>query len=167
MQMPWWPGKILLITKIKMRTLRQIGPVALTFIWCGLLIGISFLEAPLKFQAPNITTALGLGIGQIVFAALNKVEWVITIFLIIIFLAVKPQRKIWQWYVLPVLILAFQSFYLLPVLDSRVNEILAGNLPTPTYHHITYIVAEILKLASLLLSGIIYLKQIEHEESVE
>jgi len=150
-----------------MRTLRQVGPVALTFIWCGLLIGISFLEAPLKFQAPNITTALGLGIGQIVFAALNMVEWVITIFLIILFFAVKPQRKIWQWYVLPILLLAFQSFYLLPILDTRVNEILAGNIPAPTYHHITYIVTEIFKLASLLVSGIVYLTHIEHEERVE
>jgi hypothetical protein len=150
-----------------MRTLRHVGPVALTFIWCGLLIGISFLEAPLKFQAPNITTALGLGIGQIVFAALNKIEWVIAIFLILIFFAVKPQRKIWQWYVLPVLLLAFQSYYLLPILDARANEILAGNIPAPTYHHIAYIVTEIFKLASLLVSGVVYLKHIEYEERVE
>ena len=36
-------------------------------IWTGMVLGISFLEAPLKFQAPNITTILGLGIGKIVY----------------------------------------------------------------------------------------------------
>ena len=43
-------------------------------IWVGLIIGISFIEAPLKFQAPDITIPLGLGIGRLVFGALNIVE---------------------------------------------------------------------------------------------
>ncbi len=50
--------------------------VVCTFLWIGFVVAISFLEAPLKFQAPDITLALGLGIGRLVFAALNKVEWV-------------------------------------------------------------------------------------------
>ena len=32
---------------------------ALLFGWAGLVAGISFLEAPLKFTAPHITVALG------------------------------------------------------------------------------------------------------------
>ena len=48
--------------------------IAIPFIWFGLVGGISFIETPLKFRAPNITLALGLGIGRIVFSALNKVE---------------------------------------------------------------------------------------------
>gem|GEM_PF-4447495 len=32
-----------------------ISIIANTFIWVGMLCGISFLEAPLKFQAPGIT----------------------------------------------------------------------------------------------------------------
>ncbi|MCA1625352.1 MAG: hypothetical protein LC778_16450 [Acidobacteria bacterium] len=37
--------------------------IAVPFIWFGLIGGISFMEAPLKFQAPNITIPLGLGMG--------------------------------------------------------------------------------------------------------
>ena len=37
----------------------------------GAIVAISFLEAPLKFQAPGITIPLGLGIGRLVFTALN------------------------------------------------------------------------------------------------
>ncbi len=48
--------------------------VALTFVWLGMVLAISFLEAPLKFRAPNVTLQIGLGIGRLVFRALNTVE---------------------------------------------------------------------------------------------
>ena len=50
---------------------------AVAGVWLGMVLAISFLEAPLKFRAPGITLALGLGIGRLVFAALNRVEVVL------------------------------------------------------------------------------------------
>jgi len=47
--------------------------VIVAFLWIGFVAAISFMEAWIKFQAPGITVPLGLGIGKIVFAALNKV----------------------------------------------------------------------------------------------
>jgi len=44
------------------------------FVWLGLIGGISFLETPLKFQAPNIKIAFGLSIGRKIFFGLNKIE---------------------------------------------------------------------------------------------
>ena len=35
----------------------------MTGIWLGLLIDLSFIEAPLKFKAPEITIELGFEIG--------------------------------------------------------------------------------------------------------
>ena len=49
------------------------------FIWIGLLGGISFLEAWLKFRAPEVTLSIGLGIGKLVFGALNKIELLLAI----------------------------------------------------------------------------------------
>jgi hypothetical protein len=43
----------------------KILQIAIPFIWFGAIGAISFMEAPLKFTAPNITLALGLGIGRI------------------------------------------------------------------------------------------------------
>jgi len=43
-------------------------------IWLGIVLGISFMEAPLKFKAPNMTTEIAIGLGQMVFRALNKVD---------------------------------------------------------------------------------------------
>ena len=47
---------------------------AVTFVWLGMVLAISFLEAPLKFRAPEVTLRIGLGIGRLVFGALNTVE---------------------------------------------------------------------------------------------
>lgn len=50
---------------------------AVTFTWLGMVLAISFLEAPLKFGAPGVTVRIGLGIGRRVFRALNAVETVL------------------------------------------------------------------------------------------
>lgn len=55
--------------------------VAVAFVWVGMVLGISFLEAPLKFRAPGITVPIGLGIGRLVFTALNRIELVFAIVL--------------------------------------------------------------------------------------
>ncbi|MER2093219.1 MAG: hypothetical protein ABS918_10760, partial [Saccharopolyspora rectivirgula] len=53
--------------------------VAVVFSWLGMVLAISFLEAPLKFRAPGVTTRIGLGIGRLVFRALNAVEVVLAV----------------------------------------------------------------------------------------
>ena len=45
--------------------------IAAVFIWLGMVLAISFLEAPLKFRAPGITIPLGLGIGRLAVVGLG------------------------------------------------------------------------------------------------
>ena len=47
---------------------------ATIFVWLGMVLAISFLEAPLKFRAPGVTLRIGLGIGRLIFRALNTLE---------------------------------------------------------------------------------------------
>jgi len=56
------------------------------FLWAGFVCAISFMEAWLKFRAPGVTLPIGLGIGKLIFAALNKVEWVFGIVIFIMLL---------------------------------------------------------------------------------
>jgi hypothetical protein len=49
------------------------------FTWFGLVLGISVLETPLKFRAPRMTPALGLGVGRLVFRALKAAELVLAV----------------------------------------------------------------------------------------
>lgn len=46
--------------------LRKLTQVAVPFIWFGMIGAISFMEAPLKFQAPGITLSLGLSVGRLI-----------------------------------------------------------------------------------------------------
>lgn len=56
--------------------------IAAVFMWIGFVGAISSMEAWLKFRAPGITLPLGLGIGRLVFNALNKVELVLAVIII-------------------------------------------------------------------------------------
>src|SRR5690554_4478538 len=95
--------------------------VTATFLWIGFVCAISFLEAWLKFQAPGVTLAIGLGIGRLVFGLLNKVEWVmaIAIFASLLFRKGSLMRKKNILYLIPVLLLLSQTFWMLPLLDER------------------------------------------------
>ena len=68
-------------------------PIALiaSTLWIGFVSAISFMEAWLKFRAPGITIPLGLGIGRLVFNALNKIEWVLATLIICNLILAKEQ----------------------------------------------------------------------------
>ena len=61
----------------------KILQIAIPFVWFGMVGAISFIEAPLKFRAPNITLALGLGIGKIVFQMLNRIEIIFAVLMLV------------------------------------------------------------------------------------
>ena len=63
------------------------------FIWFGLVLGLAFIGAPLKFQAPGITLPLGLGIGRLVFSVLNKIEIILALVLIFSVIRLRPSGK--------------------------------------------------------------------------
>ena len=132
--------------------------VAATFIWCGLLMGISFMEAPLKFQAPNITLELGLGIGQLVFGVLNKMELVLAVLIGASLWNLKPNKTINIAYGIIIAILLVQTFVLLPFLSERIVMIQNGQTPPDSPMHLFYIIAEVVKLGLLLFGGIGFLK---------
>lgn len=48
---------------------------AATLIWLGMVLAISFLEAPLKFRPEGLELRVGLAIGRVVFRALNIAEY--------------------------------------------------------------------------------------------
>jgi hypothetical protein len=122
--------------------------VALPFVWLGLVIGISAIETPLKFRAPGITTELGLGIGRLVFRALNLAEIAIAAVLAVV---VTHRARDWTLALLCVIIalLLVQTLYVRRKLDARVVRIIAGENVAPSSLHIAYIALEGVKLVLL------------------
>lgn len=127
---------------------------ALSFVWAGLVLGISFLEAPVKFTAPSVTRAIGLDVGRHVFAALNKVEIGFGVLALGLLIAAGPGPRV-RWALVGVLVLlAFQTGWLLPILREQATTIIqGGEAPDSNYAHVAYIFLEAAKVASLLYAG--------------
>lgn len=130
--------------------------IAVPFVWLGMVLAISFLATPLKFRAPGITVPLGLGIGRLVFRALNTVELVLAVALTVAMLADRsdvdgpegPGILIALW-----VVLLTQIAVLRPRLDHRTRRILAGEPVPPSRLHLCYITLEVCKAALLAVLG--------------
>lgn len=130
------------------------------FLWLGFLLAISFMEAWLKFQAPGVTIPIGLGIGKLVFGALNKVEWVLII-ITAANLFFVPQ-KIYSYrnllFVIAALMTILETFWGLPALDQVADQIIAGGMDSQPALHVIYVSMEVVKLIVLALLGIYLVK---------
>ncbi|MFI2204301.1 hypothetical protein ACH47Z_26660 [Streptomyces sp. NPDC020192] len=127
---------------------------AVTFVWLGMVLAISFLEAPLKFRAPGVTIPVGLGIGRLVFRALNTVEAALAVVVIAAAAAGgAPARVTGLTAAVAVLLLA-QLAVVRPVLNRRSDRVLAGEELPRSRSHLWYVALELLKVAALIGLGV-------------
>jgi hypothetical protein len=129
------------------------NPAWLCFAWFGLTAGIALLEAPVKFTAPTITREIALDVGRVVFMALNRVEMIALILLLVLIRISGWSRRLWAAWAPLVLIMIAQTAWLLPELAERSKLIVTGLDPGPSIAHGTYAVLELLKLGLLLYLG--------------
>lgn len=131
--------------------------VALTFVWLGMVLAISFLEAPLKFRAPNVTLQIGLGIGRLVFHALNTVEVVFALVVGAIVVAGPTRVPITAAFSVAAVVLAVQLVVVRPRLTRRSDQVLAGLDGPRSRAHYGYVGLEAVKVVALLVAGILLL----------
>ncbi|GAB4291892.1 MAG: hypothetical protein Kow0098_11510 [Ignavibacteriaceae bacterium] len=134
--------------------------LAAIFIWIGFVGAISFMEAWLKFRAPGITLPLGLGIGRLVFNALNKVEWALAIIVLLNLILAKSEILTLKnlAYFIPVIIIVLQTFWLLPKLDARAELYITGQTVPESNIHFGYVVLEFIKVVCLIIYGTFLIK---------
>ena len=131
--------------------------VAVVFVWLGMVLAISFLEAPLKFRAPNVTLPIGLGIGRLVFRALNTVEILLAIVVLVAFIASPPPARVITALAVAGGALAMQIVAVRPRLTRRADQVLAGlQAPRTRGHHI-YVGLEAIKVLALAFGGTLLL----------
>jgi hypothetical protein len=126
----------------------------LTFLWAGMVLGVSFLAAPVKFQAPSLTLPVGLDVGRHVFGVFSKVELLWAVLVVSVSPWSRPDRLVRIALIVVLGVVAVQTLWLLPVLDARVEVLLAGETPQPAPYHLVYIVLEGIKLAALTFTGV-------------
>jgi len=131
--------------------------VALTFTWLGMVLAISFLEAPLKFRAPNVTLQIGLGIGRPVFRALNTVEAGFALVILAIVVAGPTPVRITAAYSVALAALTVQLIAVRPGLTRRSDQVLAGIDAPRSRGQYAYIGLEAVKAIALVVAGILLL----------
>jgi hypothetical protein len=102
-----------------------------------------------------------LGIGKLVFSALNAVECVLAVVLAAALFLIVTGKQARFVFGLLALILLLQTFWLIPALAERADTIIAGDVAPESATHIVYIVLEAGKVVLLLaLSVFIQWKEI-------
>lgn len=127
---------------------------AVSMVWLGMVLAISFLEAPLKFRAPGVTVPVGLGIGRLVFRALNVVE--------VVWAAVVVAAVVWGARSVPVVVFAAVAVGVLvvqlgvvrPGLNRRSDRVLAGEELPRSRAHLYYVALEVAKVVALVGAGV-------------
>ncbi len=130
---------------------------ALTFVWLGMVLAISFLEAPIKFRAPGITVPLGVGIGRLVFRALNGCEAVLAVG-VALALAVGPHHPVTVVLTVLVALDLLACIALRRVMDRRVigdaaTRAISEEMPRHNLHF-AYIGLEVAKVGLLIALGV-------------
>ena len=127
--------------------------VAATLLWLGMVLAISFLEAPLKFRAPGLPVPIGLAIGRIVFRALNRVEVTWALILAACLIADSPSMTAAVAAGASIGVLIVQLGLVRPALNRRSERTLAGeDVPRSASHH-AYVALETAKVIGLIVTG--------------
>jgi hypothetical protein len=125
--------------------------VALAAFWLGMVVAISFMEAPLKFRAPGVTIQLGLAIGRLVFRALNTVECLLAAVLIALLVIGRPSIVSEAAVATACVCLAVQLLVVRPVIVKRSDAVPAGDdYQGRTRGHLWYVGLECLKVLALI-----------------
>jgi len=142
-----------------MSTARAVA-AAVTFVWLGMVVAISFIETPLKFRAPGVSLTIGLGIGRLVFRALNTAEAVLAVVLLIAGLIDPPPLTVAAAVGVAVVALIAQLAVVRPLLSRRSDAVLVGagapgsDGPSRRSHaHYGYVALEVVKVVALIVGG--------------
>jgi hypothetical protein len=127
---------------------------ATIFVWLGMVVAISFLEAPLKFRAPGVTLRIGLGIGRLIFRALNTAELLFAMIAAAALFTHHTPVMLDVALSIAVSALLLQLVLVRPLLSKRTTEVLAGDEGERSRAHYAYVTLELVKVVALVTAGV-------------
>jgi hypothetical protein len=123
-------------------------------IWIGLILGVSFFAAPIKFTAVGVALEQLLAVGKVTFLAFWWIE--ILAFALLVCASLKIRtRGLLIGILLLFLLLLTQHFGILPGLDTELDRTVAGETIEETNLHFVYVAIDCLKLAILFYLSLI------------
>ena len=132
----------------------------IALIWLGMLAGVSFLATPVKFVVADLSLPVALQVGQATFHLFAKVEWALAVALVGASALTWRARPIALVITLAIAAsVCAQALWLLPALDARVGQIIAGGSPAPSAHHVLYAGIEGVKGVMLAVAALLCLRR--------
>lgn len=138
-----------------LRTTARLLFLILVTVWAGAIIGVSLIATPVKFQAPSLSIPVGLEVGRYTFRLFARVELCFLIGVIVTASIAQPRRITVLALAVVAIQLLLQRYWLLPVLDYRVSQILAGGPALFSNSHWTYAAFEAIKTTLLIAAAAI------------
>ncbi|MFI0897485.1 hypothetical protein [Streptomyces sp. NPDC020983] len=127
---------------------------AFVFVWLGMVLAISFMETPLKFRAPGVTVPVGLGIGRLVFRALNAAEAALAVAVLATLATGGAPAAPTALAAAVTALLAVQVGVVRRRLTARTDRVLAGEDLPRSRRHLAYVACEVAKVALLIALGV-------------
>ena len=127
-------------------------------IWIGLILGVSFFAAPIKFKAVGIDLEQLLAVGKVTFQAFSWIEFAALVLLVCASL-INPTRNVVIGISLLCLMLLIQKFGILPGLDNELDRTVAGETVDKTNLHFLYVAIDCVKLVILFFLSLILRKE--------
>ena len=122
----------------------------LTVLWAGAILGVSFIATPVKFQAPSLSMLVGLEVGRYTYRLFARLELCCLVGVIAAASLASARRITVVALALVSIQLLLERYWLLPELDRRVSQILAGGPVLFSNSHWVYAGFEALKVALLI-----------------
>ena len=119
--------------------------VAVIFVWFGMVVAISFLEAPLKLRARRSRCGSGSASSGLVFRALNTAESVLAVAVVGTMIVGSPPVEVFVPTGIAVAALIVQLVAVRPRLTGRSDAILTGAEAPRSHSHHVYIGLETAK----------------------
>ena len=104
-------------------------------VWAGIVIGISFIEAPVKFHTPTLTRVVAFDVGRTVFGASQRVQAGLAVLVLGAAVWARVPRRAWLALGVVAITLLLQMAWIFPVLDARAEVVIAGGVPTGSSPH--------------------------------
>ena len=125
------------------------------FVWLGMVLAISFMEAPLKFYVSGVSRQVALRIGRVVFLALNAYELVFAVVLSLLIYSPQTTAAVDAACAVPVVALLTQLLLIRPVMARRSDTVIAGpEAPGgQSAGHYVYVGLEVVKVIGLVTAG--------------
>jgi hypothetical protein len=129
---------------------RGVAAPMIAAIWIGLILGVSFYAASIKFTAAGVSTEQLLAVGKVTFQGFKWIELAAFVLLLVATLN-RFTRGVVIWIVVLGLLLFVQKFVVMPVLDTALDRAVAGEAMEEDSLHFIYGAIDCAKIVVLFL----------------